>query len=68
MNILLGLLIPFVGTTLGAAMVFLMKNKLNKTYEIILINIKMAVFVEKAKNASLLNRQEYFHKMGMHPH
>ena len=26
-NIAIGLLIPFLGTTLGSAMVFLMKNK-----------------------------------------
>ena len=30
MNIFVGLMIPFLGTTLGSAMVFLMKNKLNK--------------------------------------
>ena len=29
MNLFLGLIIPFIGTTLGSAMVFLMKNKLN---------------------------------------
>lgn len=30
MGLLTGLLIPFVGTTLGSAMVFLMKNQMNK--------------------------------------
>ena len=30
MNIAFGLLIPFLGTVLGSAMVFLMKNKMNK--------------------------------------
>lgn len=30
MNLFLGLLIPFIGTTLESAMVFLMKNKLNE--------------------------------------
>lgn len=30
MEITIGLLIPFLGTTLGSAMVFLMKNKMNK--------------------------------------
>ena len=29
MNVFTGLLIPFLGTTIGSAMVFLMKNKLN---------------------------------------
>ena len=33
MNLFIGLLIPFIGTTLGASMVFLMKDKLNKTLE-----------------------------------
>ncbi len=33
MNIFVGLMIPFLGTTLGSAMVFLMKNKLNKKVE-----------------------------------
>ena len=28
-NVLVGLLIPFLGTTLGSAMVFLMKDKIN---------------------------------------
>ena len=29
MEILVGLLIPFLGTTLGAGMVFFMKNQMN---------------------------------------
>lgn len=29
MNIVIGLLIPFLGITLGAGMVFLLKNKIN---------------------------------------
>ena len=33
MNLLLGLIIPFIGTTLGSAMVFLMRNKLNNKIE-----------------------------------
>ena len=32
-----GLIIPFIGTTLGAAMVFLMKNKMNKKIEKLLL-------------------------------
>lgn len=30
MNIIIGLLIPFIGTTLGAAMLFFLKEKINK--------------------------------------
>ncbi len=29
MNVFIGLIIPFIGTTLGAMCVFLVKNKLN---------------------------------------
>ena len=37
MQLFLGLLIPFLGTTLGAATVFLMKNKMNVTVEKLLL-------------------------------
>lgn len=33
MNIIIGLLIPFIGTTSGAAMVFFLKEKINKKIE-----------------------------------
>ena len=33
MNVFTGLLIPFLGTTLGSATVFLMKKELNKKVE-----------------------------------
>ena len=36
MEIFLVLAIPFLGTTLGAGMVFLMKNKINKKIEKVL--------------------------------
>lgn len=42
---LVGLLIPFIGTTLGAAMVFLMKNKINKKIEKILLGFASGVMV-----------------------
>ena len=45
MNILIGLLIPFLGTTLGSAMVFLMKNKLNSRVEKILLGFASGVMV-----------------------
>ncbi len=37
MELVLGLTIPFLGTTLGAAMVFFMKNKINKKVEKLLL-------------------------------
>ena len=39
MDLCLGLLIPFLGTTLGAAMVFLMKNEMSTKLENILLRV-----------------------------
>ena len=30
MNVVIGLMIPFIGTALGSSMVFFMKDKMNK--------------------------------------
>ena len=45
MSILIGLLIPFLGTTLGAGMVFLMKNKINNKLEKVLLGFASGVMV-----------------------
>ena len=45
MEVFWGILIPFLGTTLGAAMVFLMKNKLNSKVEKILLGFASGVMV-----------------------
>lgn len=47
MNISLavGLMIPFAGTTLGSAMVFLMKNRLNKKFENFLLGFAAGVMI-----------------------
>lgn len=45
MNVFTGLLIPFLGTTIGSAMVFLMKNKLNKKVEKILLGFASGVMI-----------------------
>ena len=45
MKIFLGLMIPFLGTTLGAGMVFLMKDKLNSKVEKILLGFASGVMV-----------------------
>ena len=44
-NIIIGVLIPFVGTTLGSAMVFLMRNRLNKLLEKILLGFAGGVMM-----------------------
>ena len=45
MGVKLGLLIPFLGTTLGAAMVFLMKDKLNNKLEKTLLGFASGVMI-----------------------
>ena len=45
MNAFLGILIPFIGTTIGSAAVFLMKNKLNNKIEKILLGFASGVMV-----------------------
>ena len=45
MILFLGLAIPFIGTTLGAAMVFFMKNKMNQNVEKILLGFASGVMI-----------------------
>ena len=45
MDVFWGLAIPFIGTTLGAAMVFLMKNKINNKIEKILLGFASGVMI-----------------------
>ena len=45
MNLFLGLILPFVGTTLGALMVFLMRGKINPKTEKILLGFAAGVMV-----------------------
>ena len=45
MFIFIGILIPFIGTTLGSCMVFLMKNKINIYFEKILLGFASGVMI-----------------------
>ena len=45
MDLVVGLSIPFLGTTLGAAMVFLMKNQINKKVEKLLLGFAAGVMI-----------------------
>ena len=45
MYIVTGLLIPFIGTTFGAAMVFFMKNTMNKKTEKLLLGFASGVMI-----------------------
>lgn len=44
-NIAIGLLIPFLGTTLGSAMVFLMENKMNTKVQKLLLGFASGVMI-----------------------
>lgn len=44
-NLVMGLAIPFIGTTLGSAMVFLMKNKINDKVEKVLLGFAAGVMI-----------------------
>lgn len=48
MNVALGLTIPFFGTVLGSAMVFFMKNKINKKVEKLLLGFASGVMIAAA--------------------
>ena len=45
MDVFIGLAIPFLGTTLGSAMVFLMKNKINNKVEKLLLGFASGVMI-----------------------
>ena len=45
MNIAIGLLIPFIGTMLGSAMVFLMKDRMNRKIEKLLLGFASGVMI-----------------------
>ena len=45
MNIIFIILIPFIGTTLGSLMVFLMKNKINNLVEKILLGFSAGIMI-----------------------
>ena len=45
MNLSIGLLIPFLGTTLGSAMVFIMKDKMNLKVEKVLLGFASGVMI-----------------------
>ena len=46
MNLIIGLLIPFLGTTLGSAMVFIMKDKMNlKVENMVSFSIRLSILL-----------------------
>lgn len=65
MDILLGILIPFLGTILGASMVFLMKNTLNKGIEKILLGLASGVMIAASVWSLLIPSFEMAEKQGL---
>ena len=63
-DILLGILMPFVGTTAGAACVFLMKNSLSGKVEKILLGFASGVMVAASVWSLLLPSMEMAEPMG----
>ena len=47
-NIWIGILIPFAGTTLGAAMVFFMRKEMNERLQKVLLGFASGVMVAAA--------------------
>ena len=45
MNVLLGIMIPFIGTVLGSGMVFFMKNKMNNKVQKLLLGFASGVMI-----------------------
>ena len=59
MEVFLGILIPFIGTTLGSAMVFLMKNKINNKIEKLLLGFASGVMIAASIWSLLPRRSNY---------
>ena len=58
MEVTFGLLIPFLGTTLGSFMVFLMKDKISLKLEILLSGLASGVMIAASMFSLLLPAKE----------
>lgn len=67
MNVFKGLLIPFLGTALGSATVFLMKNKLNKKVEKILLGFAAGVMIAASVWSLLIPSIDMAQEQGILP-
>lgn len=63
-NISIGLLIPFLGTTLGSAMVFLMKKEMNKKVKKILLGFASGVMIAASVWSLLIPSMEMAETQG----
>jgi len=64
MQLGLGILIPFFGTVLGSAMVFLMKNKMNKKVEKLLLGFASGVMIAASIWSLLMPAMEMAEEQG----
>ena len=64
MEILIGILIPFIGTTAGAACVYFMKNKLNLLVQKILLGFASGVMVAASVWSLLIPAMDMSENMG----
>lgn len=64
MKILIGILIPFLGTTLGAALVFFMKKKVNNKLEQVLMGFAAGVMIAASLWSLLIPAIEMAQKQG----
>ena len=64
MNVILGILIPFFGTTLGASSVFFMKDKINEKAEKILLGFTTGVMLAATIWSLLIPSMEMTEKVG----
>ena len=63
-NLFWGLVIPFIGTTLGAGMVFFMKNKINNNLEKLLLGFASGVMIAASVWSLLIPSIEMAEKQG----
>ena len=64
MDLVIGLAIPFLGTTLGAAMVLLMKNKINNKIEKLLLGFASGVMIAPSIRSLLIPAIEMSESQG----
>ena len=64
MNVLIGILIPFIGTTLGAACVFVLKNELKPLLQKTLLGFASGVMVAASVWSLLIPAIDMSEKMG----
>ena len=64
MNVLLGIMIPFIGTVLGSGMVFFMKNKMNDKVQKLLLGFASGVMIAASVWSLLIPSIEMVEEQG----